>query len=200
MPWLKRQWRSRDVMSSRSFVARDVSVYFVMTAMRSRHAFRGEWVSSHWHHLWCLWSSDWLCIVVIGSSEIIHFDWLALTSFLPCSWPSFTSWLCSISPSPPLGRATLPSLVRTHGSPGKSIYPLSSLLTPSKHPPSLQWRSRVSPQIFTDSHVSLRRWPHSIGIYIVEDANKRNAKGLDLVCYQQCGESAAEIFIIQSMA
>lgn len=94
-----------------------------MTAMRSRHAHWGKWVSSHWHHLWCLWSSDWLCIVVISSSEIIQFDWLALTSFLPCSWPSFTSWLCSISPSLPLGRATLPSLVRTHGSPGKSIYP-----------------------------------------------------------------------------
>lgn len=155
MPRLKRQRRSRDVMSSCSFVARDVSVYFVTTAMRSRHAFRGKWVSSNWHHLWCLWSSDWLCIAVIGSSEIIHFDWLALTSFLPCSWPSFTSWLCSISPSPPLGRATLPSLVRTHGSLGKSIYPLSSLLTPSKHPPSLQWRSRVSPQIFTDSHAFL---------------------------------------------
>lgn len=75
--------------------------------------------------------------VVVSSSEIIQFDWLALTSFLPCSWPSFTSWLCSISPSLPLGRATLPSLVRTHGSPGKSIYP--SVITPlritsSKHP------------------------------------------------------------------
>lgn len=63
-----------------------------------------------------------------SSSEIIQFDWLALTSFLPCSWPSFTSWLCSISPSLPLGRATLPSLVRTHGSPGRSIYP--SVFTP----------------------------------------------------------------------
>lgn len=121
---------------------------FQMTAMRSQHAFGGKWVSSHWHHLWCLWSSDWLCFVVISSSEIIQFDWLALTSFLPCSWPSFTSWLCSISPSLPLGRATLPSLVRTHGSPGKSINP--PVFTPHsnhifKTPLSLQRGSRMSP-------------------------------------------------------
>lgn len=111
-------------------------LFFQMTAMRSQHAFWRKWVFSHWHDLWCLWTSDWLCIVAVRSSEIIHFDWLALTSFLPCSWPSFTSWLCSISPSLPLGRATLPSLVRTHDSPGKSIYPsvfVPLQITPSKH-------------------------------------------------------------------
>lgn len=88
-----------------------------MTAIRRENLFWGKC-----HHLWCLRMSDWLCIVAVSSSEIIQFDWLALTSFLPCSWPSFTSWLCSISPSLPLGRATLPSLVRTHGSLGKSVY------------------------------------------------------------------------------
>lgn len=119
-------------MISDSFV--DVTVFLQMTAMRSQHAFWMKWISSHWHYLWCLWTSDWLCIVAVSSSEIIQIDWLALTSFLPCSWPSFTSWLCSISPSLPLGRATLPSLVRTHGSPGKSIYP--SVFTPLRITPS----------------------------------------------------------------
>ncbi len=127
MHWLSRKWRFQDEIISSSFVARDVTV-FSDDCLRSQHAVWRRWIFSHWHHLWCLWTSDWLCIVVVSSSEIIQFDWIALTSFLPCSWPSFTSWLCSISPSLPLGRATLPSLVRTHGSPGKSIYP--SVFTP----------------------------------------------------------------------
>ena len=88
-----------------------------MTAIKRENLLWGKC-----YHLGCLRMSDWLCIVVAGSSEIIQFEWLALTSFLPCSWPSFTSWLCSISPSLPLGRATLPSLVRTYGSLGKSVY------------------------------------------------------------------------------
>lgn len=134
-------------------------LYFEMTAMRSQHAFWRKLISSHWHHLWCLWTSDWLCIVAVSSSEIIQFDWLALTSFLPCSWPSFTSWLCSISPSLPLGRATLPSLVRTHGSQGKSIYP--SVVTPLWITPS---NTPVTSERIRDVSI-LSEFIHSLRFY-----------------------------------
>lgn len=58
-------------------ICRTWSLRFQMAAVRRENLFWGKC-----HHLWCLRMSDWLCTVVVSSSEIIQFDWVS-SNFLP---------------------------------------------------------------------------------------------------------------------